>query len=83
MKAFIQDWGIALNVEVKAAPEYRQPRSIPTQTFESRPLVAYFTPRILWVHNGRNLSNTSNSVQFHARAKEHGSHNSRTTGRSI
>ena len=69
MKAFIQDWGIALNVEIKVAPEYRQPRSIPSQEFESRPLVAYFTPRNLWVHNGRNLSNVSNSVQFHARAK--------------
>ncbi len=69
MKDFISDWGIALNVEVKVAPEYRQPRSIPSQMFESRPLVAYFTPRNLWVHNGRRLSNVTNSVQFQARAK--------------
>ncbi len=69
MKDFISDWGIALNVEIKVAPEYRQPRSIPSITFESRPLVAYFTPRNLWVHNGRNLSNVTNSVQFQVRAK--------------
>jgi hypothetical protein len=69
MKAFTQDWGIALNVEIKVAAENRPPRSFPSQTFESRPLVAHFTPRNLWVHNGRNLSNASNSVQFHTRAK--------------
>ena len=63
MKAFIQDWGIALNVEIKVAPEYRQPRSIPSQTFESRPLVAHFTARNLWVHNGRNLSNLLHTEQ--------------------
>jgi hypothetical protein len=44
-KAFIQDWGIALDVEIKVAMTN------------------------LWVHNGRTLSNISNSTQFRARAK--------------
>lgn len=69
MKDFISEWGIALNVEIKVATENVPPRSFPSQTFESRPLVAHFTPRNLWIHNGRNLSNASNSVQFQVRAK--------------
>jgi hypothetical protein len=70
MKDFISEWGIALDVEIKVATN-----DLPARTsnvlidFESLPLVAHFTARNLWVHNGRNLSNLSNSVQFQARAK--------------
>jgi hypothetical protein len=70
MKAFIQDWGIALDVEIKPATE-----NLPARTskfkidFESLPLVAHFSPRNLWVHNGRTLSSLSNNTQFQARAK--------------
>ncbi len=31
--------------------------------------MAHFTPRNLWVHNGRTLSSVPNSTQLHARAK--------------
>ncbi len=70
MKAFTQDWGIALDVEIKPATD-----NLPDRTskilidFESLPLVAQFSPRNLWVHNGRTLSSVPNSTQFHARAK--------------
>ncbi len=57
MKAFIQDWGIALDVEIKKAPG------------SDYVLVAHFTPRNLWIHNGRNLSSVPNNIQFRARAK--------------
>jgi hypothetical protein len=69
MKAFIQDWGIALDVEIKAASENLPPRSIPINLFDSRPLVAHFTPRNLWVHNGRTLSSVPSNTQFRAHAK--------------
>jgi hypothetical protein len=70
MKAFIQDWGIALDVEIKVAAN-----NLPARTskfkinFEPLPLVAHFTPRNLWVHNGRTLSSVSNSTLFQVRAK--------------
>ncbi len=70
MKAFISDWGIALDVEIKVATE-----NLPARTeeflkgYNSRPLVAHFSPRNLWVHNGRTLSSVSNNTQFQARAK--------------
>jgi len=69
MKDFISDWGIALDVEIKVAAGNLPDRSNAKWVLESLPLVAHFTPRNLSVHNGRNLSNVSNSVQFHARAK--------------
>jgi hypothetical protein len=69
MKAFISDWGIALNVEIKPATNNLPPRSNAKWIHESLPLVAHFTPRNLWVHNGRTLSSVPNSTQFHARAK--------------
>ncbi len=70
MKDFISDWGIALNGEIKVAATNVPPRSGELKNdYNSLPLVAHFTPRNLWVHNGRNLSNVSNSVQFQARAK--------------
>ena len=70
MKAFISDWGIALDVEIKVATE-----NLPARTkeflkgYNSRPLVAHFSPRNLWVHNGRALSSVPNNAQFRARAK--------------
>ena len=57
MKAFIQDWGIALDVEIKKAPG------------NNYVLAAHFTPRNLWVHNGRALSSVSNNTQFQVRTK--------------
>jgi len=70
MKDFIQDWGIALDVEIKVAANNLPPRTKDFQKdFNSRPLVAHFEPRNLWVHNGRNLSSVPNSTQFRARAK--------------
>ncbi len=57
MKAFISDWGIALDVEIKVA------------TGNGYVLAAHFSPRDLWVHNGRTLSSVSNNTQFNARAK--------------
>ncbi len=70
MKAFISDWGIALDVEIKVATD-----NLPARTekflrgYNSRPLVAHFTPRNLWVHNGRTLSSVPSNTQFRARAK--------------
>ena len=69
MKAFTQDWGIALDVEIKPATDNLPPRSRPVILFDSRPLVAHFTPRNLWVHTGRTLSSVPNNAQFRARAK--------------
>ncbi len=70
MKAFISDWGIALDVEIKVVTE-----NLPARTeeflkgYNSWPLVAHFSPRKLWVHNGRALSSVPNNAQFRARAK--------------
>jgi hypothetical protein len=70
MKAFIQDWGIALDVEIKVATN-----NLPARTgkllgdYNSLPLVAHFTARNLWVHNGRALSSVPSNAQFRARAK--------------
>jgi hypothetical protein len=57
MKGFIQVRGIALDVEIKKAPG------------NDYVLAAQFSPRNLWVHNGRTLSSVANNAQFHARAK--------------
>ncbi|MEE8187786.1 MAG: hypothetical protein V3T80_01145 [Kiloniellales bacterium] len=67
MKEFIRDWGIAFDVDVKAATG--SARSIPPTVFESRPLVAHFTPRNLWVRLPRGLSAVPSNAQFRARAK--------------
>jgi len=70
MKAFIQDWGIALDVEIKVVTTNAPARSFKLRgDYNSLPLVAHFTPRNLWVHNGRTLSNVPNNTQFRARAK--------------
>ena len=70
MKAFISDWGIALDVEIKVATDNLPPRTSKfIIDFESLPLVAHFTPRNLWVHNGRALSSVSNNTQFQVRTK--------------
>ncbi len=48
MKAFIQDWGIALDVEIKVAANNVPARSSETlEDYNSLPLVAHFTPRNL------------------------------------
>ena len=57
MKAFIHDWGIALDVEIKKAQG------------NNYVVAAHFTPRNLWVHTGRALSSVPNTAQFRARAK--------------
>jgi hypothetical protein len=67
MKEFIRDWGIAFDVEVKAVTG--SARSEASELFESRPLVAHFTPRNLSVHTGRGLSSIPSNAQFRARAK--------------
>ncbi len=69
MKAFIQDWGIALNVEIKVAANNLPARSVANELHQSLPLVAHFTPRNLWVHSGRTLSRVANNTQFQVRAK--------------
>ena len=67
MKEFIRDWGIAFDVEVKAVTG--SARSEASELFESRPLVAHFTPRNLWVRLPRGLSAVPSNEQFRARAK--------------
>ncbi len=69
MKEFISDWGIAFNVEIKPATDNLPPRSIPVTLFESRPLVAHFTPRNLTVRLPRGLSVVPSNAQFRAKAK--------------
>ncbi len=70
MKTFTQDWGIALDVEVKVAANNLPPRTRELLgNYNSLPLVAHFSPRNLWVHNGRALSSVPNNAQFRARAK--------------
>ncbi len=70
MKDFISDWGIALDVEIKVATHNLPARTNRIATgYNSLPLVAQFSPRNLWVHNGRTLSSVANSTQFRARAK--------------
>ncbi len=69
MKEFTSDWGIAFDVEVKAVKDNAPKRSIPPTVFESRPLVAHFTPRNLSVHIARGLSAVPSNAQFRARAK--------------
>ena len=67
MKEFTSDYGIAFDVEVKAVTG--SARSIASEQFESRPLVARFTPRNLSVHTGKGLSPVTSNAQFRARAK--------------
>ncbi len=69
MKAFTQDWGIAFDVEITVAPFDPGARSIASAGFESRPLVARFTPRNFSVHNGQRLSSVMTNPLFLAIAK--------------
>ncbi len=69
MKAFTRDWGIAFDVEVTVAPFDPGARSLARAGFESRPLVARFTPRNFSVHNGRRLSSVMTNPLFLAIAK--------------
>ncbi len=70
MKAFIQDWGIAFNVEIKPATD-----NLPARTgellgdYNSLPLVAHFTPRNLSVRLPRGLSAVPSNAQFRAKTK--------------
>ncbi len=57
MKAFIQDWGIALDVEITRAPG------------NTHAFVARFTPRHFSVHNGRRLSSVMSNTVFRGIAK--------------
>ena len=56
MKDFAKDWGIAFNVEIKPASDNLPPRSEAKWVFESRPLVAHFTPRNLSVRHPRGMT---------------------------
>ncbi|MCH6588111.1 MAG: hypothetical protein IH805_07340, partial [Proteobacteria bacterium] len=69
MKGFTRDWGIAFDVEVTVAPFDPGARSIASSGFESRPLVARFTPRNFSVHNGRRLSSVMTNPLFLGIAK--------------
>ncbi len=69
MKEFTQDWGIAFDVEVTVAPFDPGARSIASARAESRPLVARFTPRNFFVHNGRRLSSVMTNPLFLGIAK--------------
>ncbi len=69
MKKFTQDWGIAFDVEVTVAPFDPGARSIASSGFESRPLVARFTLRNFFVHNGRRLSSVMTNAVFLGIAK--------------
>ena len=57
MKAFTRDWGIAFDVEVTVAPG------------NTYALVARFSPRDFFVHDGRRLSSVMSNAIFRARAK--------------
>ena len=69
MKAFTRDWGIAFDVEVEVAAFDPSARSTASARAESRPLVARFTPRNFFVHNGRRLSSIMTNPLFLAIAK--------------
>ncbi len=69
MKEFTQDWGIAFDVEVTVAPFDPGARSIASARAESRPLVARFTPRNFFVHNGQRLSSIMTNPLFLGIAK--------------
>ena len=57
MKAFTRDWGIVFDVEVTVAPG------------NTYALVARFSPRNFFVHDGRRLSSVMTNAIFGARAK--------------
>ncbi len=70
MKEFIRDWGIAFDVEVKAVTANAPARTSRILIdYESRPLVAHFTPRNLSIRLPRGLSAVPSNAQFRARAK--------------
>ena len=69
MKAFTRDWGIAFDVEIAVAAFDPGARSSASAGFESRPLVACFTPRNFFVHNGRRLSSVMTNPLFLGIAK--------------
>ena len=70
MKAFARDWHIAFNVEVEVLTANAPKRTDKLlDDYESRPLVARFSPRNLSVHIARGLSVVPSNAQFRARAK--------------
>ncbi len=70
MKEFTRDWGIAFNVEIEGLTASAPKRTSELRKdFDSRPLVARFTPRNLSVHIARGLSAVPSNAQFRARAK--------------
>ncbi len=70
MKEFTSDWGIAFNVEIEVVTANAPKRTGELlKDFESRPLVARFSPRNLSVHIARGLSLVPSNAQFRARAK--------------
>ncbi len=68
MKELTRDWGIAFDVEVKAVTG--SARSLASALFESRPLVAHFTPRSFSVHGGQRLSPVMSNTVFRDRVKK-------------
>ncbi len=71
MKEFTRDWGIAFDVEVTVAPFDPGARSIASARAESRPLVARFTPRNFFAHNGRRLSSVMTKSTRFAPGRDH------------
>ncbi|MCH8998199.1 MAG: hypothetical protein IID48_08010 [Proteobacteria bacterium] len=68
MRELTRDWGIAFDVEIKAVTG--SARSLASALFESRPLVAHFTPRKFAVHGGQRLSPVMSNTMFRDRVKE-------------
>ncbi len=68
MRELTRDWGIAFDVEIKAATG--SARSLASALSDSRPLVAHFTPRKFAVHGGQRLSPVMSTTMFRDRVKE-------------